>query len=190
MIETLKHIDTTWFLAINNGMQSAFLDMVCPFMRNQKNWYVFYVLILWICYKKWQQKSIWILGAAIVLIVVSDQISANLIKNTVQRLRPCNEPSLAGMVNNIVGCGKGFSFVSAHATNHFAIAVFLSTLFYREYQWVLYIALFWAASIAFSQVYVGVHYPFDVLCGGLLGSLFGYITGKFIDTKLTVRTES
>ncbi len=190
MIETLKHIDTTWFLAINNGMQNAFLDAVCPFMRNQKNWYLLYVLVLWICYKKWKQKSIWVLGAAILLILAADQVSANLIKNTVQRIRPCNEPSLAGMVNNIVGCGKGFSFISAHATNHFAIAVFLSMLFFREYKWVPYAAIFWAACIAFSQVYVGVHYPFDVICGALLGSTLGYFAGKFIYTKLTIQTAS
>jgi membrane-associated phospholipid phosphatase len=186
MIETLKHIDTTWFLAINNGMQSAFLDVVCSFMRNQKNWYVLYILLLWICYRKWKTKSLWVLGGAVVLVLIADQVSANLIKNTVQRLRPCNEPALAGMVNNIVGCGKGFSFVSAHATNHFAIAIFFSVLFYAEHKWVLTVALIWAASICFSQVYVGVHYPFDVICGALLGSFFGYVAGKFISTKLSI----
>ncbi len=190
MIETLKHIDTTWFLAVNNGMQNAFLDIVCPFMRNQKNWYILYVVLLWVCYQKWKQKSIWVIGGAILLILAADQISANLIKNTVQRLRPCNEPTLAGMVNNIVGCGQGFSFISAHATNHFAIAVFFSMLFYREHKWVFGVALIWAAFIAFSQVYVGVHYPFDVLCGALLGSILGYIAGKLIYTKLTGQTKS
>jgi membrane-associated phospholipid phosphatase len=190
MIETLKHIDTTWFLAINNGMQNAFLDIVCPFMRNQKTWYLLYALLFVISYKKWKKKSLWILGGAVLLILLADQISANLIKNTVQRLRPCNEPSLAGMVNNIVGCGKGYSFISAHATNHFAIAVFFSMIFYREYKWVFYVAIFWAALIAFSQVYVGVHYPFDVICGAILGSTLGYFGGKFIYTKLNVLIES
>src|SRR6478735_1964369 len=103
MIETLKQIDTAWFLAINNGMQNSFLDVFCSFMRNQKNWYVLYVCLLWVCYRKWKNKSIWVLGGAVLLILIADQVSANLIKNTVQRLRPCNEPSLAGMVHNIVG---------------------------------------------------------------------------------------
>jgi undecaprenyl-diphosphatase len=89
------------------------------------------------------------------------------------------------MVNNIVGCGKGFSFISAHATNHFAIAVFFSVLFYNQYKWIVYIAILWAGLIAFSQVYVGVHYPFDVICGALLGSILGYIQGIFIFSKLS-----
>ena len=185
MIETLKHIDTTWFLAINNGLQSSFLDMLCPFMRKQSNWYAIYVIILFICYRKWNQKVLWVIGGAVVLVLISDQLSANLIKNTVQRIRPCNEPSLAGMVNNIVGCGKGFSFISAHATNHFAIAIFFSVLFYNQYKWITYIAILWAGLIAFSQVYVGVHYPFDVICGTLLGSILGYIQGIFIFSKLS-----
>jgi undecaprenyl-diphosphatase len=185
MIETLKHIDTSWFLAVNNGMQNGLLDIICPFMRNQKNWYLLYVVLLWICYRKWKNETLWILGGAVALILISDQLSANLIKNTVQRLRPCNEPALAGMVNNIVGCGKGYSFISAHATNHFAIGVFFSMLFYREYRWVPYVAILWASLIAFSQVYVGVHYPFDVICGGLLGAILGYTGGKLISHKLT-----
>jgi membrane-associated phospholipid phosphatase len=186
MIETLKHIDTTWFLAINNGMQNAFLDVLCPFMRNQKNWYVLYALLLWLSYRNWKNQFVWVLSGAIILILVSDQVSANLIKNSVQRLRPCNDPTLAGMVNNIVGCGKGYSFVSAHATNHFAIGIFFSLLFYKKYPWTLYLGIFWAGLISFSQVYVGVHYPFDVICGALLGSLLGYIASKLISHKLTV----
>lgn len=187
MIETLKQIDREWFLAINNGMQSAFLDVVCPFMRKQSNWYILYAIVLYICYRKWNKNVLWIIAGAALLVIVSDQVSANLIKNTVQRLRPCNEPSLAGMVHNIVGCGSGFSFISAHATNHFAIAVFFSILFSNQHKWVMYAALLWAALIAFSQVYVGVHYPFDVLCGALLGSIFGWIAGRFVYQKINIQ---
>lgn len=188
MIESLKQIDTAWFLAINNGMQNTFLDVFCSFMRNQRNWYLLYACILVVSYRKWKIKSLWVLGGAALLVLVSDQVSANLIKNAVQRLRPCNEPSLNGMVHNIVGCGKGYSFISAHATNHFAIGIFLSILFHKNYPWVVYIAVLWAALIAFSQVYVGVHYPFDVICGALLGSVFGYFGGQFVKKKLTEQT--
>jgi membrane-associated phospholipid phosphatase len=188
MLEALLHIDREWLLAVNNGMQNGFLDVVCPFMRKQSNWYLLYALLLFISYRKWNKGALWIVLGAALLVLVSDQVSANLIKNTVQRLRPCNEPSLAGMVRAIAGCGSGYSFISAHATNHFAIAVFFSILFTKEYRWFAYIAIIWAALIAFSQVYVGVHYPFDVLCGALLGSLFGYIAGRIIYQKITVRT--
>jgi membrane-associated phospholipid phosphatase len=187
MLETLQQIDREWFLAINNGLQSALLDAVCPFMRKQGNWYILYAVLIFICYKKWGKHVLWIIGGATLLIVVSDQVSANLIKNTVQRLRPCNEPALAGMVNNIVGCGKGYSFISAHATNHFAIAVFFSILFHKEYKWVIWLALVWAALIAFSQIYVGVHYPFDVICGAAMGSLFGWIAGRLVYQKISIK---
>lgn len=186
MLETLQHIDREWFLAINNGMQNAFLDVICPFMRKQSNWYLVYAILLYICYRKWNKHVLWIVLGAAVLVLLSDQVSANLIKNTVQRLRPCNEPTLAGMVHTVVGCGSGFSFISAHATNHFAIAVFFSLLFRNDYKWVTYVAMIWAALIAFSQVYVGVHYPFDVLCGALLGCTFGYIAGRFVHKKISI----
>ncbi|MES2779938.1 MAG: phosphatase PAP2 family protein [Bacteroidota bacterium] len=184
MIETLKQLDREWFLAINNGMHNSFLDVVCPFIRQQSHWYVLYALLLFACYKIWGNKLGWIIIGAVLLVLVSDQLSANLIKNTIQRIRPCNEPTLAGMVRNIVGCGKGYSFISAHATNHFAIAVFFSILFKPYFKWVYFIALPWAAVIAFSQVYVGVHYPLDVLCGAALGSVLGYLAGTIIHKKL------
>jgi membrane-associated phospholipid phosphatase len=185
MIESLIQLDRNWFIAINTGMQNPFWDAVCPFMRHQSNWYLLYGLLLGVCYKIWNKKALWVLVGAAVLVLVSDQISANLIKNTIQRLRPCNDPSLVGMVRNIVGCGKGYSFVSAHATNHFAIAVFFSILFKPYFKWTWLIALPWAALIAFSQIYVGVHYPLDVICGALLGSLLGYVAGTIIIHKLT-----
>jgi membrane-associated phospholipid phosphatase len=183
MIETLKQLDTQWLLAINVGLKSTFLDMLCPFMRTQSYWYPLYALMLVLSYRKWGHKVWWILLSATLLIVISDQLSANLIKNTVQRLRPCNEPLLKGTIYNIVGCGKGYSFISAHATNHFAIGIFFSFIFRTHYTWMLYVALLWAGLISFSQVYVGVHYPIDVICGALLGSMLGYFAARIVSTK-------
>jgi undecaprenyl-diphosphatase len=184
MIETLQQIDKDWFIAINTGLQHPVLDFVCPFMRQQNNWYVLYLLLLYVSYRIWGKKVGWVVLGAALLVLVSDQISANLIKNTVQRLRPCNNPELTGLVRTLVGCGKGYSFISAHATNHFAIAVLFSRILHPYFKWTYVIALPWAALIAFSQVYVGVHYPFDVICGAALGAVLGYVTSILLSQKL------
>src|SRR2546430_2692811 len=92
MIETIKHIDQQFFLAINQGLQNPFFDWLCPVLRNQKIWYPLYAILIFFVYRKYQKQTLWILLGATVLILVSDQLSANLIKNLVQRLRPCNDP--------------------------------------------------------------------------------------------------
>ena len=104
---------------------------------------------------------------------IADTISSKVIKKSVQRLRPCNDTQINQQVKLLVRCGGGYSFTSSHATNHFAVALFLiGTLgrIFRRMKWPL---LFWAATIALGQVYVGVHYPFDILVGGTIGSLIG-----------------
>lgn len=190
MFESLIQLDKEWLLAINNGLKTPLLDTICSFMRNQKNWYPLYAILLYLSYRKWNLKSLWVLLGAIILVLVSDQVSANLIKNMVQRIRPCNDPSISGLIHNIVGCGRGYSFVSAHATNHFAIAIFFGILFRPYYAWMIWIGLPWASFIAFSQVYVGVHYPFDVICGALLGSTFGFIAARFVQSKIQLHTHA
>jgi membrane-associated phospholipid phosphatase len=183
-MEILRHIDQQFFIAINNGLQNPFLNWLCPILRNQKNWYVFYVVLVYFIYRKYNKQTIWIILGAALLILISDQVSANLIKNTVQRLRPCNDPLLQSQVHLLVHCGAGYSFISAHAANHFALAFFVIGHFTEHRKWLFPIAILWASAIAFSQVYVGVHYPFDVICGALLGSALGYGVAKLIQQKI------
>jgi undecaprenyl-diphosphatase len=168
---------------VNNGMQNAFLDWLCPLLRKQGNWYLLYAVLVFFLYRKHQKNTIWIVVGAALMILITDQLSAHLIKNIVQRLRPCNDPALQSQVHLLVHCGQGFSFVSSHATNHFALAIFVPAFFPDQGKWLLPVALLWAGSIAFSQVYVGVHYPFDVICGALLGSIIAYIAALIVRKK-------
>lgn len=179
MTEYILHIDKQLFVFINSLLANPVLDVVCPFFRNQKNWYVLYAVFAYILYRQYSFRALYIIAAAALLILISDQVSANLIKNAVQRLRPCNDELFKSQVRLLVNCGKGYSYVSAHASNHFALAVFMSAVI-KNVHWLRTALLVWAACIAFSQVYVGVHYPADVISGGILGSILALVFVKLI----------
>lgn len=115
--------------------------------------------------------------AVLLNFAASDLISSRLIKNNVERLRPCNDIELQDKMVKRVNCSGGYSFTSSHATNHFAMAVMLIFLFYRRWKPVLWIGLIWAGVISFAQVYVGVHFPLDVTVGSFLGIAIGTING-------------
>jgi undecaprenyl-diphosphatase len=155
MLETLLDIDKKLFTLINTGFSNKLFDFLCPVMRNQMVWYPFYLLCLYLLYKQYGTKTIYILLLGAILVLVCDQLSANLIKNAVQRLRPCNNPEIRNSMRLLVHCGSGYSFVSAHATNHFAIAYF-----------------------------VGVHFPADVFAGCLLGLSVSVLFVKFGLSKI------
>lgn len=169
-----ENIDQQLFFFINHNLHFGLMDDFMPYFRSMYFWipvYVFFIAYLGLNYGK----KGWILLLALILTVtISDIISSRLIKNTVKRERPCNDVEIKWKVKLLVNCGGGYSFTSSHATNHFAAAVFLFFTFFKnakKWKWAL---IGWAASIVFAQVYVGVHYPFDVLCGAILGSMIGF----------------
>jgi undecaprenyl-diphosphatase len=124
----------------------------------------------------------------IIAVTLSDQISV-LIKNSVHRLRPCHEPSLEGMVHLVKGyCGGLYGFVSSHASNSFMVAM-LCLLLIRRW-WFTWFIIIWALVIGYSRIYLGVHYPGDVICGSILGMLIGwgiFLFYQYIDRKLIPR---
>jgi membrane-associated phospholipid phosphatase len=178
MIESLQQFDVALFLKIHRGMANPFFDWLLPLMRNRYFWAPLYLFIIIFCFTEYKKKGAYIIGMLLVTFAMGDLIASRLIKPFVARLRPCNEPGLADEIIHRVGCGSGYSFPSAHATNHFAIATFLIFVFYDKWKPILPIALFWAFIISFSQIYVGVHYPIDTMVGALLGTTIGLITSK------------
>ena len=191
MFERLVHIDKQIFLEITMCLHNAQLDVIMPFLRDKMTWIPLYAIILFLIVRKYKLKAIWVLIFVGLTVLLADRISAGIIKPLVVRLRPCNDPCLADMFTPLVDCGSGFSFVSSHATNHFALALFFISIFLkRSNRYVITSAfLIWASVIAFAQVYVGVHYPADVLGGALLGAGIGYGTGWVNDYVLCTRMD-
>lgn len=171
MLDTLRHIDYSVFHFINHSLSNSVFDTLCPMLRNKLTWAPLYVLLAIAFYKRYGNKVIWLVVFAAVTVIATDQISSSLIKPLFHRLRPCNNPEANARLL-LEYCGAGYSFVSSHAANHFGITVFLIPFLQRK---LLFgsLLLFWASVVSFSQVYVGVHFPADVLVGGMLGSLIG-----------------
>ena len=165
--------DRAIFFEINSQMSNPFFDWLMPIIRTPIVWAPLYVFIFCFFIYRYRLTGLYLVIALALTFAVSDQGSAHLLKGMVQRLRPCNDPLVAATVILRVPCGSGYSFPSAHASNHFAIAMFLSLILYKRWHWVAYASIFWAAAISFAQVYVGVHYPVDVLVGAIFGSLVG-----------------
>ncbi len=143
-------------------------------ISGKTSWWPFYLAIIgflgW--KKKWQ--IVPILLFIIIVITLADQTSVHLFKNVFQRLRPCHEPSLEGMVHIVNNkCGGSFGFISSHAANSFSVAML--TALWISKRWFFGVMLCWAALVACSRVYLGVHYPGDILGGALWGALCGWL---------------
>lgn len=166
--------DDTLFFLVNSGCQNAFFDWLMPLLRNKYIWLPFYIFIASFLLLNFQRKGLVALVALVLAVAVADNISSQLIKKSVQRLRPCKvlEPQKDMYLR--VPCGSGYSFPSSHATNHFTVATYLVLLLGRLFKWIKLPLVLWATTIAFAQVYVGVHYPLDVIGGALLGILVGW----------------
>lgn len=167
----IEHLDQQLFLFLNS-LNSPFMDQVMHAISGKLIWVPLYLSILIYLGVKYKRKFLVILLFIILAATLTDQISV-LFKNLVQRLRPCHEPALQGLVHLFNGeCGGLYSFVSSHAANSFDVAV-LSLLFIRK-RWYTISIILWAAVIGYSRIYLGVHYPGDVICGSIQGALVGW----------------
>ncbi len=165
--------DKWLFELINSGMGNPLFDALLPLFREKLFWAPLYLFIGAYALLNLGKKGWLILLGIVVTVALADFTSSSLVKKNVQRIRPCNDTEMADHVLSRVSCGGGYSFTSSHAANHFAVAVFLIGAFGLAGRWQQKALLGWAGLIAFSQVYVGVHYPLDVLCGAGLGWVVG-----------------
>ena len=174
MLEVLNHLDKSFFLFLN-GINSQSTDAFM-FIISQKAWVwlPLHLLSLYLLFKS-KGKNIWLpLLAIIIIIVFSDQIASSIIKPLVQRLRPTHDSSIASLVHIVNGYKGGrYGFVSSHAANSISIAIFL-TLVIRK-KWFTYLIVGWALLVSYTRIYLGVHYPGDILGGFVVGALVSLV---------------
>lgn len=196
MLNQLIDIDQEIFLAINQGLSNPFFDWLLPILRNPYTWAPMYLFLVIFFIRTYGKMGVLVVAFTLINFGASDGISSHLIKKNVQRVRPCNDLAFKEQVNLRVRCGSGYSFTSSHATNHFAMAFFWIALFRRRWKHAFWLGVTWAALISFSQIYVGVHYPADILAGAILGTAIGLTTGylfnrffpKFLEQTKTTET--
>jgi undecaprenyl-diphosphatase len=177
--ESLNALDQSCFIWMNQKATNPFFDSIMPLIRESTFWiplYLFFIIFVFVNFGK--KGWVWLLFT-LLTILLTDQISSGLIKNFVQRPRPCFDPNFYSQVRMLLDhCSGGYSFTSSHATNHFGIATFLfATLgsYFENWKYLLFV---WASLICYAQVYVGVHYPLDVIMGAILGYIIGSLVYK------------
>jgi undecaprenyl-diphosphatase len=176
MIDTLSHVDTQLFLFFN-GYHSGFWDIVMWHISGKWEWIPFYILLLCFVVRRYKLNSFWILLSIALVITLADSISSQIIKDSVHRLRPSHNPGLESLIHIVNNYRGGtYGFVSSHAANTFAVAVFLSLLLKNK--WFSVSIFIWATIVSYSRIYIGVHYPGDVLGGAILGSVLSIMVFK------------
>jgi undecaprenyl-diphosphatase len=189
MIENLINLDKKVFLALNH-FASPGMDPFMRFLSGTVPWILFilgFLLLLWFTPGTRQRNSYLIMvGSLILAYALSEQLSVHLFKEVFLRLRPCHEPSLSGQVRMVAhGCGGQYGFVSTHAANSFNLAMLSALLIHRR--WFTASVFTWAIVVSYSRIYVGVHYPGDVLGGAMLGCLIG-VCAYLIAHRILKRT--
>ena len=172
MLEKLLSLDTRLFIFLN-GLGSETYDGLWLFITKQINWIPFFLLLLYVIYKKIGAKqTLYLLLFVAVLITITDQ-TTNLFKNGFQRLRPCNNPDINTFIR-VVKKSNSFSFFSGHAANTMAVATFLYFNFKSKIKYFGFLFL-WPLIFAYSRIYLGLHYPIDILSGYFFGFIFGFM---------------
>ena len=171
--------DKDMYVWINSGLTNSVFDSIMPFIRNEFFWPPVYLFLLLFATLNFRVRGWWWAILFLCTFALTDMISSRLVKETVERLRPCNDPSMQGYVRLLIDCGSGYSFTSSHAANHFGIATFFFLTMKDVIPKWAWVGFAWAFCVIYAQVYVGIHYPLDVIGGAIIGIIIGSITGKF-----------
>jgi len=181
-LEKVLQLDRDLFFLINVKWTNRPFDVILPYMREANTWIPFYLfLLIFMSVKHKKAGWFWIL-LAIVTVAITDPVSSRLIKDHIFRARPCRDMSLAGHIHFLAGyCPQSSSFTSSHAANHFGFATFLYITLRPYYGKVVGLIFLWAFMICYAQVYVGVHFPLDIIGGAIVGTIIGYLVAQIFN---------
>ena len=187
IMQKILNIDRAIFEYINDHAHNSFFDVFFSMMRNSVTWVPLYIFMLVFILVNFKKDNYWWIFFAIGTVILSNFISSDIIKVNIYRVRPCNDPLLIDKINFLIGYRpQSSSFTSSHATNHFAMATFFFFTLQKYIGKTAWLFMLWAAIICFSQVYVGVHFPLDVICGGIIGYLFGYLSATSFNKRYSL----
>lgn len=187
-MEELIHLDQEFFLYLNN-LGSQRWDSLWVIISDKWMAIPFYALLLFLLFKTfgWKYSAITLVFIAL-LITCTDQM-ANAFKHGIERLRPCRQEGVMEYARIVASRCGSYGFYSGHASNSMGITLFLGLLFRKKYPKLLYLLIFWAIAVAYSRVYLGVHYPGDIIVGMFFGAFYGivwYFIHQFVMRKINL----
>lgn len=184
ILRSLDQFDHWLFQKINTQWTNSFFDFIFIFFRQANFWMPLYLFLFAFVLLNFRRNSWWWIVFFLCTVALTDMVGTRVFKHVFERPRPCNDPFFASSVRLLLKeCAGGYSFVSNHAANHFGLATFFYfTLRHYLPKWA-WVAWVWAFFISYAQIYVGIHYPLDVVGGALLGILFGLFLAMFFNKK-------
>ncbi len=184
LIEALKSFDRQVFIFINSETANPVFDLVMPLLRQGIIWSPLYLFLLFFVTLNFRTRGWWWCLGFICVVAITDMTSSRVIKEIFERPRPCFDPDFSYNVRFLLKhCSGAYSFTSSHAANHFGMAAFFFFTFRHIVGRWAWLAFVWAFAVSYAQVYVGVHYPSDILGGALLGIGTGWLLASFFHKK-------
>ncbi|REG91445.1 phosphatase PAP2 family protein [Algoriphagus antarcticus] len=174
MIEQIKTWDEEIFLWLNS-FHTDWLDALMFQLSQTFIWIPFYLILFYFIYKVDSKRTWWVLGGVAMTILIADQVTSGLMKPFFERLRPCHDERWNLVIHNYGRCGGLYGFASSHAANTFGLAVFLNLKMKGKLRFLPWLFL-WAAVVSYTRIYLGVHYPMDILVGALVGAAAALIS--------------